>query len=351
MRVVFCWQTISGYMAACWRELAAREGIDLHVIARKPGGAAAFDTSIMDGISHELLDQEQLDNPGFIIPRVRDTGPDAVVLCGWASRGWPAIAKHPDFERCARIMTMDTPYQGSLRQRLGRIAHAGYFKRIHRVFVAGERTRQLAKILGFRDGQIRASTYGFDYDAMATIERPADPARINRRFLFVGRYVHVKGIDTLLDAFAMYRERVDDPWELACCGKGELVDKLSGVPGVVNHGFTQPADLPARLGESDVFVLASHFEPWGVVVAEAAAAGMPVVCTDAVGAAIDMVRPFASGLTVTPGDAHSLARALEWCHHHPAEVLEMGARARVYAQAYSARAWADRWCATLDEFR
>lgn len=350
MKVVFCWQTVSGYMAACWRELASRSGIDLHVIARRPGGAAAFDPSIMSGISHELFDQADLDRPKTMLPIVRAQKPDVVVLCGWASKSWPAVAKDPDLGSAARVMTMDTPFQGTLRQKLGGLVHKSYFQRIHRVFVAGERTRQLALTLGFRDAQIRASTYGFDFDTMAQGAAVRDPQSPPRQFLFVGRYVPVKGIDTLLEAYAQYRQRVSDPWTLACCGKGELASDLAKAEGVIDHGFTQPADLPAHLAASSAFVLASDFEPWGVVVAEAAAAGLPIVCTDAVGAAIDMVRPFYSGLTVAPRDPRSLADALVYLHEHPERTVEMGLRAREYARAYSAQAWSDRWEATLNEF-
>lgn len=350
MKVVFCWQTVSGYMAACWRELASRPGIDLHVIARKPGGAAAFDPAIMQGVSHELFDQKDLDTPKRMLPVVRAQKPDVVVLCGWASKSWPAVAKDPDLGSVARVMTMDTPFQGTLRQKLGGLVHKSYFKRIHRVFVAGERTRLLAKTLGFRDAQIRASTYGFDFDTMARGAAQRDPLNPPRQFLFVGRYVPVKGIETMLDAYSKYRARVADPWTLACCGKGDLAPAIARATGVIDHGFTQPDDLPGHLAASSAFVLASDFEPWGVVVAEAAAAGLAIVCTDAVGAAIDMVRPYYSGMTVAPRDADALASALVYLHEHPERTVAMGLRAREYARAYSAQSWADRWEAALSEF-
>ena len=64
---------------------------------------------------------------------------------------------------------------------------------------------------------------------------------------------------------------------------------LVGVHGVEMLGFVQPDDLPAVLERAGCLVLPSRFEPWGVVVHEAAAAGLPIVCTPVCGAATRLV--------------------------------------------------------------
>lgn len=343
MKVVFCWQMVSGYMGACWRALAAERGVDLHVLALAPGGMATFDPAVMDGVPHELFDHERLDDPALMIERVRAQNPDVVVLCGWASKSWPAVARDPALKGVRKIMAMDTPYKGNLRQRLGRYLMRSYFNEIDMVFVAGERTRHFAELLGFGAASIRASTYGFDHASFAPVAGARDPAAPMRSFLFVGRYAPEKGLDTLVNAYRRYRDRVEHPWELACCGRGPLEHLLKGVEGVRDAGFVQPADLPGQLARSSVFVLASSYEPWGVVVAEAAAAGMPVICTDRVGASIDIVRPFHSGQIVAAGREDQLADALVWFHEHPERVHPMGVAASNASAAYAAPVWAERY--------
>ena len=62
---------------------------------------------------------------------------------------------------------------------------------------------------------------------------------------------------------------------------------------------------------ADLFVLPSRHEPWGVVVNEALAAGLPVVLSDRVGAAADLLVDGENGRLVPAGDAVALANALE----------------------------------------
>jgi glycosyltransferase involved in cell wall biosynthesis len=79
---------------------------------------------------------------------------------------------------------------------------------------------------------------------------------------------------------------------------------------VEHGGFVQPADLPGELAGAGCFVLASRFEPWGVVLHEAASAGVPLICTDACGAAELALEDGRNGALVPAGDARGLARAM-----------------------------------------
>jgi len=89
--------------------------------------------------------------------------------------------------------------------------------------------------------------------------------------------------------------------------------------------------------------MASHFEPWGVAIAEAAASGLPLICTTACGASVDLVRPYYNGLLAAPRDVDGLARAMQWIHEHESELPIMGKRSHALAEAFSAEAWAARW--------
>ena len=64
---------------------------------------------------------------------------------------------------------MDTPWRGTLRQRLGRFKIGGYLSRMDRVVVAGERAWQLVRLLGVPEAKIRRGLYGVDYDTFAPL--------------------------------------------------------------------------------------------------------------------------------------------------------------------------------------
>ncbi|HSI61477.1 MAG TPA: glycosyltransferase, partial [Candidatus Saccharimonadia bacterium] len=102
-------------------------------------------------------------------------------------------------------------------------------------------------------------------------------------------------------------------------------------------------ELVPVLLQHGALVHVSKFEPWGVVIAEAASSGLPVVCSTACGAGIDVVRPYFNGLHVSAGDVHGAARAMKWIDEHEKELPVMGQRGRALAEAFSAQAWAVRW--------
>jgi glycosyltransferase involved in cell wall biosynthesis len=79
---------------------------------------------------------------------------------------------------------------------------------------------------------------------------------------------------------------------------------------VTLHGHLSWAELDALYRNADVVVLPSLQEVWGQVVSEAQAHGMPVITTDQVGAAVDLVEPGVTGEVVPAGDRAELSAAM-----------------------------------------
>lgn len=170
-----------------------------------------------------------------------------------------------------------------------------------------------------------------DYDVPAervTVARPgndrvplAQDRRVRRRdgvvqLLSVGAVVPRKGFDVLIAALA---NLTDLPWRLTIAGdltrdRNTAVQLEADVAHsglgerVVIPGAVSPERLAALYAEADVFVLASHFEGYGMAYAEAVAHGLPVIGSNA-GAIPDTVPPDA-GLLVPPGNVAALAQAL-----------------------------------------
>jgi glycosyltransferase involved in cell wall biosynthesis len=70
---------------------------------------------------------------------------------------------------------------------------------------------------------------------------------------------------------------------------------------------------------------------------------LPVICTEACGSAVELIRPYYNGIPVATGDPDSLASAMRWMHDHSDRLPQMGRRGTELAAAYSAQAWAQRW--------
>lgn len=343
LRLVVCWHSVSGYMAACWRALSARPEIDLHVIAGRAN--PNFNDEVVRGLNVLMVPESDLHNPDVMTALVRERRPDVISVSGWFLKGLTALPTRREFASTPFVMCMDTPRRGTLRQRLGGVLNRSFFARMDRVMVPGERAFMLARELGFPDAKIVRGLYGVDHAGLSPLatKRAALPGGWPRRWLFMGRYHADKGVDILVPAYAKYRTGVPDPWPLTTLGSGELKPMLTGETGIDDRGFVQPADQPEVMLNHGVFVLSSRYDPWPLVVVESCAAGLPVLCTEACGSAVELVRPYFNGLTCAPENVDSLAQAMIRLHQQADRLPEFGARSVQLAAAYSAEVWAERW--------
>ena len=156
-------------------------------------------------------------------------------------------------------------------------------------------------------------------------------------FLYVGRLDPEKDLDVLLRAF----EQV--PGELVLVGSGTDEARLRSLAsGRVR--FTGPVgrdELVPLYAEADVFVLPSRSEPWALVLNEAAAAGLPLVATEAVGAAQDLIEEGVNGFRVPVGDERALAEAMRRLAGDADLRAAAGARSCELSQLFTPDAWAD----------
>lgn len=343
--MVFCWADASGYMAACWRALAARPGVDVHIIHPQQlfhWQKNRFHNEL-DGLSNEMFLPKDPGIEAWLLEAVTRQRPDAVVVCGWIYWPYTRLVRAPALRDARMILGMDSPWRGTWTQRLARFRLSSTLRRCSAVVTAGERSATYARKLGVPEERIRTGYYGFDYARFGRVAESRAVSGWPRQFLFLGRYVAQKDLGTLVAAYERYRGLVSDPWGLTCCGDGRDGGLLANRPGVVDIGFKLPAELPEVFRNHGAFVMASHFEPWGVAIAEAAASGLPLICTTACGASVDLVRPYYNGLVAAPRDVDGLARAMQWVHEHESELPIMGARSHVLAEAFSAESWAARW--------
>jgi glycosyltransferase involved in cell wall biosynthesis len=157
-----------------------------------------------------------------------------------------------------------------------------------------------------------ASASGSDCDS--EVRRFALPPG-RRRILYSGRLASVKRVDLLIAAFqALANERPD--WDLVVAGDGPERAQLASL---VNPSFRErvhflgfinrPESLAAIYSASDVLALPSDYEPWGVVVTEAATR-LALICSSKVGAARDLIEDHRNGVIFEAGSQESLVAAL-----------------------------------------
>lgn len=136
-----------------------------------------------------------------------------------------------------------------------------------------------------------------------------------RRLLFSGSLIERKGVELLARAFCDL-VRSNGHVQLDIVGDGPMRNRmmraLAPVSGNVTfHGFRQWVDLPEFYSRADILCVPSRYDGWGLVVPEGLAAGLPVIATDRMGAALELLRDGINGWLVEAGDDESLRLSLK----------------------------------------
>jgi glycosyltransferase involved in cell wall biosynthesis len=133
------------------------------------------------------------------------------------------------------------------------------------------------------------------------------------------------------------------PWSLVCCGQGPEAYLLENCPGIQDFGFLQPAQLQQQLANANAVVLPSRYDPWPLALVEAAAAGVPALCSHACGSSVELIRQGYNGLIVPTDDVEALIEGLLILHNNVGHLSMWGQRSQHLAAAYSATNWAQQW--------
>jgi glycosyltransferase involved in cell wall biosynthesis len=172
---------------------------------------------------------------------------------------------------------------------------------------------------------------GVDVERWQPSPRAADDGR-PLEVLFVGGDLPRKGGDLLLDACARLRDDNEVPdFELHVV-TGTPIEPRPGV--VVHHGVTPNSpELVARFRAADLFCLPTLGDCLPLVLAEAGAAGLPLISTS-VGGIGEIVRPGVTGELVAPGDLEGLVAALRVQLCDPARRTDCGTNARALIERH-----------------
>jgi glycosyltransferase involved in cell wall biosynthesis len=338
------------YQAPLFRAVAATPGVEFEALflsehGLRPtfdvgfGRAVRFDVDLLDGYAHRFVrnvsPRPSVANPlGLVNPGVAAALAggryDAVWVHGyghassWLAYGAAAALRVPWMLRGESTLLYDTPPSRRLAKRalltpLVRGAGALLF--------IGRKNRAFYESFGARPEQLFHAPYSVDnafFAARAEAARASGAAAATRRaigaadddvvILFAGKLVERKRPHDLVAAVQSLGEagrRV----VVALVGEGEergRLERAVAESGVRAHlaGFVNQTELGAWFAAADLFVLPSTHETWGLVVNEAMAAGLPVVVSDLVGCAADLVEGRGTGAVHRAADPGSLAEAL-----------------------------------------
>ncbi|WP_018619574.1 glycosyltransferase family 4 protein [Spirosoma luteum] len=230
------------------------------------------------------------------------------------------------------------------------------FNRCDGFFCFGSQAADYLFQFGVSPGQILLRKNAVDNKALLTAYKKALPDRRNEQqrlglrpnnVVFVGRLIGIKNLPLLLTCFAEARKQSvhEQEWGLILLGDGvererlaelistlDLTDQVKLLPGRPWY------QIPAILALSNVLVLPSHSEPWGLVVNEAMACGLPVIVSDRCGCAADLVQDDKTGFVFDPDVPDQLTVHLTQFMDGSAPAEKMGVAAQQFIAQYSPEA-------------
>lgn len=265
---------------------------------------------------------------GHIIRWLVDHQVSAVVLLGYNDAGRVRIIRWCHRHGMPLFLAGDSNIRGDrtvgMKRQIKQFLVPRLVRKCTGILPCGSLGREYFLKYGAQPDRIWYMPYEPDYDMIASITNAQVEAayrefglpRDRHYLLYCGRLVRVKRVDLLLSAFAnIAGERPN--WDVLVVGDGPLraalTEQLSTNLRKRVHwlGFqNDPATVASLQRGADVCVLPSDYEPWGVIINEAAASGLALVVSDMVGAAAELVRDGVNGRVFPSGNCDELTSAL-----------------------------------------
>lgn len=363
-RVTILTEIIAPYRIPVFNALARHPEIDLHVIFLARTDAALREWRVYEDeirFSYEVLPswRKKIGHQSLLLnSRVERTlarsRPDAVVCGGYNHLAfWQALR----WARRHRIQFLlwSESTAGDQRNARGLVEalKRAFLRRCDAFVVPGKSALNYLEAFGVTRNNVFVAKNAVDTELFASIaikarnhaaqlrNQLALPARY---FLYVGRLVQEKGVSDLLAAYARLSEGLREEVGLVIVGDGSLRGELEATareiyPGIVHFsGFIHREQLPAYYGLAECLVMPTHTDPWGLVVNEAMACGLPVICTTVAGCAPDLIRE--NGKLIEAGNIDQLHDAMADIADDTALRVDMGEKSSTLIREYSPEAWA-----------
>ncbi|MBA3475330.1 MAG: glycosyltransferase family 4 protein, partial [Actinobacteria bacterium] len=299
--------------------------------------------------------------PG-IVPLLERERPDVVVASGWSTFASQAAIAWCRVRRVPYVLVVES-HDRDPRPGWRRAVKQAVVPRVvggaASILVTGSLARESMLARGARPDRVYLFANTVDVELFAARHRELEHERPRLRealgldpddvvVLSVARLVPEKGLDTLIRAAAA----AGSPIALLLAGAGPERERLVALAGSLRVQLVLAGDVDWRrihelYAAADVFALLSRHEPWGVVVNEAAAAGLPLVLSENVGAAADLLRHGENGFLVAADDSAAAARALAMLAADPARRATAGSASTRIAASWGYQPSVDAFVAAV----
>ena len=312
MKILYLYSEIMGYTMATVCALVEK-GAEVEIVHWDHKKLTSYQHPQLTGVRFYKRSQHDYRSLWGI---VQDINPDITVVSGWMDNTYLRVAFNLRQRNKFVVCCLDNHWKATFKQFVNCfLGKVGLFRLFFsHIWVAGNYQYEYATRLGFKRNAILRDLYSAEVSLFQRefLQRKGEKSKnYPYRFLYVGRIEPVKGVHLLLSAWQKFKgNRRYQKWELHLIGDGSLTPLFRDIRGVFTRPFCEPNEVAREMSEAGVFLLPSLQEPWGVVLHEAVAAGLPLVASDMVGAATAFLIPGSNGFSFEAGNEESLLEAL-----------------------------------------
>ncbi len=345
--IVFLFSELSYYFLAGLRQISSDQ-VQITVVRWDVNPDAPFEFRFPDHVN--FFKRSEL-NDDQLTHLLIDLSPQVIFCAGWLDKGYLSVLKK--FPDSKRVLTMDNQWTGSPRQRLAALAtRFTFISMFDAIWVPGKKQKEFAKRLGFKEDEIHLNFYSADllqFNEIYEKYRAEKLMTYPHILFFLGRYSEEKGLDLLIRSFEKWKGGTSNDWKLMCAGTGPLGSKYEDTDDIKHMGFIQPYDLGTLIHQVGAFVLPSTFEPWGLVVHECVASGLPVISSEVVGSAEVFVKP-ENGWIIKAGSETELIASLDSLASKSDEELNrMSSESHRIGQTIRPEMWSEKLLSFLSQ--
>ena len=329
--------------------------IQIASIEKSRANLGNLDTSIHQ-YPYKLLHEGVLEDVGLwqrisgIIKAIRAFKPDIVNLTGYYDFASWAVLFYCKISNIKTILSNESTADDHARNKLKEFLKSLIIKQFDGYFNFGTLSKNYLLGLGVKPEKMLVNRNCVDNKALKNIYQNCLPQRINRQkalnlvsknFIFVGRLIDYKNLFFFLEAFGIAQSESNEDWGVIILGDGEQKEDLQQFvkeKNVRHISFQQGVSwqqVPEYLALSDVLVLPSYSEPWGLVVNEAMACGLPIIVSEKCGCAIDLVKNGENGFLFSPDNIEQLTLILRKFMNQEVDLERMGELSEKIIQEYS----------------
>jgi glycosyltransferase involved in cell wall biosynthesis len=361
VRVALLTEIISPYRIPVFNALSRQKGIELHVI---------FLAETDPTQRQWLVYKDEIEFPYEVLPACRwrwgrwhvllNRGLESAlerfrpnsILCGgynhpafWQALIWAKFHR-AHFAAWIESTSQDQRNPSALTEFIKR----WFIRNCSSFAVPGKSSFEYVRFMGVPAERIHTAPNAVDNRRFATLARSVKERESQRRaelglppryFLCAGRIVPEKGVFQLQQAYTQLEPELRSEMGLVFVGEGVARNELmknatKTCPGtIVFPGFAQRDQLAAFYALAEVLVFPTLSDPWGLVVNEAMACGLPIIATDVAGCTADLVRDGENGYVVASGNVDQLAEAMAAFARDPHLASQMGERSATLIEGFS----------------